>query len=195
MLSRTLEVLLKKKDIKTYIFEKSKIMTTTKDDNKLSELKEFIAPLKNQPHLESQLIAVLHKAQELYGYLSKDILDEIALEMSVPSAHIWGVATFYHYFNLSPMGKHTISVCLGTACYVKGAAQILDAIKRHLKVDIGEVTSDGMFSIQPARCLGACGLAPVMMIDEKIHGELTPKKEIEIIEEYRHADKKKNVDK
>ena len=164
-------------------------------DDKLSELKNFIAPLKEQEHSESQLIAVLHKAQEIYGYLPKDVLDEIAIEMSIPTAHIWGVATFYHYFNLSPQGKYTISVCLGTACYVKGAAQILDAIKRHLGIDIGEITSDGMFSIQPARCLGACGLAPVMMIDEKIHGELNPKKVIEIIEEYRRIDKKKNSEK
>ena len=162
----------------------------TKQDDKLSELKEFIAPLKEQEHSESQLIAVLHKAQNLYGYLPKDVLDEIALEMSIPTAHIWGVATFYHYFNLSPQGKYTIAVCMGTACYVKGSAQILDTIKSHLGIGVGEVTSDGMFSIQPARCLGACGLAPVMMIDEKIHGDLTPKKVKEIIEEYRNAYKK-----
>lgn len=167
----------------------------TKQDDKLSELKSFIAPLKDQEHSESQLIAVLHKAQHLYGYLPKDILDEIALEMSIPTAHIWGVATFYHYFNLSPQGKHTISVCLGTACYVKGAAKILDAIKRHLDINMGEVTSDGLFSLQPARCLGACGLAPVMMIDEKIHGELSTQKVIEIIEDYRNNEKKKKTDK
>ncbi len=95
----------------------------TEQDDKLSELKKFIAPFKEQPHSESQLIAVLHKAQQLYGYLPRNIMDEIALEMSVPTAHIWGVATFYHYFNFSPQGKHTISVCLGTACYVKGRAR------------------------------------------------------------------------
>lgn len=161
----------------------------TEQDDKLTELKAFIAPLKEQEHSESQLIAVLHKAQHLYGYLPKDVLDEIALEMSVPTAHIWGVATFYHYFNLAPQGKHTISVCLGTACYVKGAAKILDAIKRHLSIDVGEVTADGLFSIQPARCLGACGLAPVVMIDEKIHGDLSPQKVIDIIENYRKMDK------
>jgi NADH:ubiquinone oxidoreductase subunit E len=162
----------------------------TKQDDKLIELKDFIASLKDQPHLESQLIAILHKAQHLYGYLPRNIMDEIALEMSVPSAHIWGVATFYHYFNLSPQGKHTISMCLGTACYVKGASQVMEAIKKHLVINVGEVTSDGLFSMQPARCLGACGLAPVMMIDEKIHGELTPQKAIEVIEEYRSLDKK-----
>ena len=162
----------------------------TEQDDKLSELKDFITALKDQPHLESQLIAVLHKAQHLYGYLSREVMDDIAIEMSIPSAHIWGVATFYHYFNLSPQGKHTISMCLGTACYVKGASQIMEAIKKHLGIDIGEVTSDRLFSMQPARCLGACGLAPVMMIDEKIHGELTPQKAIEVIEEYRDKDRK-----
>ncbi|MBN2183072.1 MAG: NAD(P)H-dependent oxidoreductase subunit E, partial [Sedimentisphaerales bacterium] len=104
-------------------------------------------------------------------------------------AHIWGVATFYHYFNLSLPGRYTISICLGTACYVKGAGKILDTLKQHLNIDVGQVTEDGLFSIQPARCVGACGLAPVMMIDEKIYGELTPEKTLKIIKEYRQKAK------
>jgi NADH:ubiquinone oxidoreductase subunit E len=164
---------------------KEKDMITAEDKEKLAELKEFIAPLKSEPHFESQLIAVLHKVQQMFGYLPEDIMSEIAIEMSIPTSHIWGVATFYHYFNLTPLGKYTISVCLGTACYVKGAGKILDTLKKHLNIDIGEMTEDGIFSIQLARCVGACGLAPVMMINEKIYGELTPEKTIEIIEEYR----------
>jgi NADH-quinone oxidoreductase subunit E/NADP-reducing hydrogenase subunit HndA len=155
------------------------------DEQKLAQVREFIAEVKTKEQPDSYLIAVLHRAQELFGYLPTGAMDEIAQEMGIPTAHIWGVATFYHYFNLAPPGKHVISVCLGTACYVKGAAQILQAIKDELKIDVGGVTEDGLFSLQPARCLGACGLAPVVMIDDKIHGELTPKKITQLISQYR----------
>ena len=161
----------------------------TEDKQKLDEIRDFIAPLKEQPFSESQLIAVLHKVQQFYNYLPKHILDEIANEMDIPTAHIWGVATFYHYFNLTPPGRYTISICLGTACYVKGAGPILETLKQHLNIDIGQITEDGLFSIQLARCVGACGLAPVMMIDEKIYGNLTPEKTIKIIENYRQKSK------
>ena len=159
--------------------------TAVNDAERLTQVKEFIAEVKTREHPDSYLIAVLHRAQELYGYLPTDVMDTIAQEMGIPTAHIWGVATFYHYFNLAPPGKHVISVCLGTACYVRGAAQVLQAIKDELKIDVGDVTEDGLFSLQPARCLGACGLAPVVMIDDKIHGELTPKKITQLINQYR----------
>ena len=158
----------------------------TEDKTILNELKEFIATKMTLPNPESNLIAVMHKVQGLYGYLPKEIIDMIAIEMNIPASHIWGVATFYHYFNLKKPGKYILSICLGTACYVKGANKILEAIKEHLKIDVGQVTEDGIFSIQPARCVGACGQAPVLMIDEKIYGELTPDKAIEIIEKYRN---------
>jgi NADH-quinone oxidoreductase subunit E/NADP-reducing hydrogenase subunit HndA len=172
-------------------------MTTTQandaiatDDQKLAQLKQFIAQTQKDEHPDSFLIAVLHKAQELYSYLPVSVMDEIAHEMGIPTAHIWGVATFYHYFNLTPPGQHVISICLGTACYVRGAAQILQTLRDELKIDMGQVTPDGLFSLQPARCLGACGLAPVVMIDDKIHGELTPKKMIQILNQYRKQAKK-----
>ena len=155
------------------------------DEKKMTELKEYIASLSGREYQDSFLIAVLHKAQAIYGFLPQNVMDAIAEEMQIPTAHIWGVATFYHYFNLTPPGKHVISVCLGTACYVKGAEQVLEAIKNELRIDVGQVTQDGLFSLQPARCLGACGLAPVVMIDDRIHGELTPKKTIELINQYR----------
>ncbi len=164
---------------------------TTDTDKKLTELKEFIAEVMGKSRSDSYLIAVLHKAQELYGYLPQEIIDEIAVEMKIPTAHIWGVATFYHYFNLKPVGRHMVSVCLGTACYVKGAGQVMEALKHHLKVDEGETTEDGLFTLAPARCLGACGLAPVVMIDDKVYGELTPTKIVEIIEKYRKQSKAK----
>ncbi len=154
-------------------------------EEKLSELREFIAAAKTRENPHSHLISVLHRTQELFGYLPTEIMDEIAQAMEIPTAHIWGVATFYHYFKLTPPGKHVISACLGTACYVKGATQILQAIKDELKIDFGQVTPDGLFSLGPARCLGACGLAPVVMIDDKIHGELTPKKIVQILREYK----------
>ncbi len=172
-------------------------MTTTQandailtDDQKLAQLKDFIAQTRQQEHPDSFLIAVLHKAQELYGYLSTPVMDEVAEEMGIPTAHIWGVATFYHYFNLTPPGQHVISICLGTACYVRGAGQILQTLKDELKIDVGQVTDDGLFSLQPARCLGACGLAPVVMIDDKIHGDLTPRKMVQILNQFRKQARK-----
>jgi NADH:ubiquinone oxidoreductase subunit E len=154
-------------------------------DQKRAELCRFIDEIRTKEHSDSRLIDVLHKTQHLYGYLPTEVMDEIAVAMQIPTAHIWGVATFYHYFKLTPPGKHEVSVCLGTACYVKGATQILETIKNELQIDVGEVTVDGLFSLGPARCLGACGLAPVIMIGDKIHGELTPKKVVQVLKEYR----------
>jgi len=155
-------------------------------DAKQTELKNYIAEYQKKKNPDSYLIAVLHKAQELYGYLSKDTMEFVAEEMRIPTSHIWGVATFYHYFNLTPRGKYTISVCLGTACYVKGSVEIMEALKEELKIKEGETTEDMMFTLQEARCLGACGLAPVIMVNGKIHGELTPKKVIDVIRSYRN---------
>jgi NADH:ubiquinone oxidoreductase subunit E len=163
----------------------------TKDKEKLEALKQTIEDVKQKPYSDSYLIAVLHKAQALYGYLSEDVIDVIAVDMDIPTAHIWGVATFYHYFNLTPQGRHQISVCLGTACYVKGAAQLVETLKQHLKIDMGQTTQDDLFTLKPARCLGACGLAPVVMIDETIYGELTPKKMSDILNKYKRNAQKK----
>ncbi len=152
---------------------------------KMDELRAFIAVCVQKEYPDSYLIAVLHKAQELFGYLSVEVMDEVAHKMNIPTAHIWGVATFYHYFNLKPIGKYVISVCLGTACYVKGAAEVLEAIKRELGVEIGQTTADNLFTLHEARCLGACGIAPVIMINDKIYGELDAKKVVALINQYR----------
>lgn len=152
---------------------------------KMDELRAFIAVCVQKEYPGSYLIAVLHKAQELFGYLSVEVMDEVAHKMNIPTAHIWGVATFYHYFNLKPIGKYVISVCLGTACYVKGAAEVLEAIKRELGVEIGQTTADNLFTLHEARCLGACGIAPVIMINDKIYGELDAKKVVALINQYR----------
>lgn len=161
------------------------------DEEKYAELKEFIEQLPEDGRIGSHLISVLHKTQGLFDYLPQDAMDKISEQMEIPTAHIWGVATFYHYFNLSKPGKYVISVCLGTACYVKGAAQIVQTLEQNLGIKVGQTTEDKLFSIQPARCLGACGLAPVVMINDKIHGELTGKKMLAILRDLRKAEGKK----
>ena len=161
----------------------------TQMQEKMDQLLTFIDEVGQKEYTESYLIAVLHKAQELYGYLPQDVMDQVADKMQIPTAHIWGVATFYHYFNLKPVGKHMVSVCMGTACYVKGADKVLVALKKELGVQVGETTEDKLFTLQEARCLGACGIAPLIMIDDKIYGELDSKKTVDLINQYRKAAK------
>jgi NADH:ubiquinone oxidoreductase subunit E len=160
---------------------------TDKNNEKIIELKNFIAETAKNENSESYLIAVLHKVQGLFGYLDKEVMDIVADEMNIPTAHIWGVATFYHYFNLEPIGKHVVSICMGTPCYVKGADKILNALTSELGITTGQTTEDGVFTLQEARCLGACGIAPVVMIDDKIFGDLDSKKTIDLIKQYRKA--------
>ena len=162
---------------------------TEATQDKLEQLSAFMDEVSQQEYAESYLIAVLHKAQELYGYLPQDVMDQVAEKMQIPTAHIWGVATFYHYFNLRPVGKNIVSVCMGTACYVKGADKVLEALKRELGIQVGETTEDKLFTLQEARCLGACGIAPVIMINDKIYGELDAKKTVDLINQYRKAKK------
>lgn len=162
---------------------------TEATQDKLEQLSAFMDEVSQQEYAESYLIAVLHKAQELYGYLPQDVMDQVAEKMQIPTAHIWGVATFYHYFNLKPVGKNIVSVCMGTACYVKGADKVLEALKRELGIKVGETTEDKLFTLQEARCLGACGIAPVIMINDKIYGELDAKKTVDLINQYRKAKK------
>ena len=162
---------------------------TEATQDKLDQLSAFIDEVSQKEYAESYLIAVLHKAQELYGYLPQDVMDQVAEKMQIPTAHIWGVATFYHYFNLKPVGKNIVSVCMGTACYVKGADKVLEALIRELGIQVGETTEDKLFTLQEARCLGACGIAPVIMINDKIYGELDAKKTVDLINQYRKAEK------
>lgn len=138
------------------------------------EIQDFIADCRTKEHVESFLISVLHKVQSRYGFLSTEHMQEVAELLGVPASTVSGVATFYHFFRLQPQGKYKISFCLGTACYVKGAPAIIDVFKEELGIDTGETTKDGLFSIEITRCLGVCGLAPVVMINETIHGKLTP---------------------
>ena len=120
------------------------------------------------------LMSVLHEAQSIYGYLPIEVQQIVADGLDIPLEEIYGVVTFYSQFSLSPKGKYTISVCLGTACYVKGAGEILSAFEKRLGIKNGECTSDGKFSLDACRCIGACGLAPVLMINDEVYGRLEP---------------------
>lgn len=134
-----------------------------------AELQKVIAEHKGQ---KGATIPVLHKAQEIYGYLPLEVQTMIAEGLDVPLAEVYGIVTFYTQFSLNPKGKYQIGVCLGTACYVKGSGDILEEIKEILKIDVGECTPDGKFSLEATRCVGACGLAPVVTINEDVYGRL-----------------------
>lgn len=134
------------------------------------ELKEYIEVEKSQP---GALMPVLQKAQEIYGYLPIEVQSMVAEGLGLSLSEVYGVATFYSQFSLNPKGEHRISICLGTACYVKGADKILEALEQKLGIKCGECTPDGVFSLDSCRCVGACGLAPVMMVDDDVYGRMT----------------------
>jgi len=147
-------------------------------------LREAIGQHKGQP---GALMPVMQQAQEIYGYLPIEVQKIIAEEMHVPLSEVYGIATFYAQFTLQPKGEYRISVCLGTACYVKGSGQILEKLEESLGIKTGQCTPDGKFSIDACRCVGACGLAPVMMVNEEVHGRLVPDDVEKILDQYRSA--------
>ena len=147
----------------------------------LKELKACILAHKDEA---GALMPVLHEAQHIYGYLPAEVQTIIAEELGVPLAEVYGVATFYSQFSLQPKGKHKISICLGTACYVKGSDKVLEAVEHELRIRCGECTPDKRFSIESCRCVGACGLAPVMIIDGEVYGKLSPADVKGILDKY-----------
>ncbi len=146
------------------------------------DLLSFIESWKEKP---GNLIMVLHKVQEELGYISEEAAAEVARLLDVPLATIWGVVTFYHFFKLTKPGKYNIQVCLGTACYLKGGDMIIDELDKELGLKIGSVTEDGRFSLEAVRCVGCCGLAPVMTIDGEVYGKVTKAQVAGILEKYR----------
>ncbi len=130
--------------------------------------------MKRHQFQHDALIEVLHQAQELFGYLDHDVLYFVAHHLKLPPSKVYGVATFYHFFSLKPGGKHTCVVCLGTACYVKGADAVLGAVEKRAHIQPGETTADGELSLLTARCIGACGIAPAVVLDGKVRGHETP---------------------
>lgn len=149
--------------------------------SKTAELKQFIADHKDA---DGPLMPIMQKAQGLFGYLSFETMELIADSLKIPVSDVYGVATFYAQFSLRPTGDYVVSVCTGTACYVKGAAKVLEAVKNQLGIEAGESTEDGKFTIRDTRCLGCCGLAPVMMINDDVFGKVTPNEVKNILAKY-----------
>ncbi|MEN6495305.1 MAG: NAD(P)H-dependent oxidoreductase subunit E [Thermoguttaceae bacterium] len=141
--------------------------------------------LRDYQHVAGALIPVLQIAQGIFGYLPQAALKRISLALNKPYSEVAGVVGFYSFFNTVPRGKHMVRVCLGTACYVRGGKQVLAALKTALGVEVGETTADRLFSLDVGRCFGACGLSPVIMIDDDVHQRVRPSKLAKILEQYR----------
>jgi NADH-quinone oxidoreductase subunit E/NADP-reducing hydrogenase subunit HndA len=147
----------------------------------IKSIHEICDSYKNDP---GDLIKILHSAQTHFGYLPESVQREIAKKLKISVAKVYGVVTFYSFFTMTPKGRHAISVCMGTACYVRGAEKVLDELKKQLNIKVGGVTEDGKFSLDSLRCVGACGLAPVLLIGEKVYGRVEPGQIKEILESY-----------
>jgi len=150
----------------------------------LSHDEEFEKLLDKYRDFKGALIPVLQEAQDIYGYLSKDVLQRIARELNMPFSKVYGVATFYAQFHLKPRGRNIIRICLGTACHVRGGAKILEAVEEHLGIKQGETTEDLRFTLETVACIGACGLSPCMMVNDNTHGRLDPKAVGAILDSY-----------
>lgn len=153
-----------------------------KDNVRFKELESYISTFEDK---KSSLIVILHKAQEIFGYIPEEVQEFIAEKIEIPVSKVYGVVSFYNFFSTEPKGKYPISVCTGTACYVRGAEKILEALQKELGLKLGGVTADGLFSLDSLRCVGACGLAPVMLIGKDVHGKVKPEDIKGIIKKYR----------
>lgn len=155
-------------------------MCQLKDHPKMQELEDFIQQIDAG---ESDLIAVLHRAQHIFGYLPEEVLAFIADRIGVPKSKVFGVVSFYSYFTTTPRGKNVVNVCMGTACFVRGADKILRELESQLRLKSGETSIDKLFTLDSLRCVGACGLAPVVMVNEKVYGRVKPEEVKKIISE------------
>jgi len=151
------------------------------EEELLARLDAVIAEYRGKP---GALIPVLQLAQGIFGYLPEVALKHVARELGKPYSEVAGVVGFYSFFTTVPRGRHLVRICMGTACYVRGGVQVLDAFKKHLGIDIGGTTEDRMFSLEIARCFGACGLAPVITVDDDVHHRVKPKRVNEILAQY-----------
>lgn len=161
---------------------------------KAREMAHFLDPvnriLKKYHCDETKLIPILQEIQHEYKYLSEDVIRYVSSSLNIPASRVYGVATFYAHFSLKPKGKHIFKLCDGTACHVKKSHSILDALYQALKLSGDKMTSDDlMFTVETVSCLGACGLAPVMVVDEEVYGQITPEKAIEIVEKLKEQEK------
>ena len=144
-------------------------------------IKEVCTSFKNDPQ---ELINVLHSCQEHFGYLPAEVQEVVSDHLNVPVARIYGVVTFYSFFSMTPKGKHPISICMGTACYVRGGEKVLDEFRKELGIQVGQITKDNKFSLSSLRCVGACGLAPVVLVGDKTYGRVAPDDVKNILKEY-----------
>ncbi len=163
-------------------------MSNIKVELKKSHVDKIKAICKSFDNRSGELINVLHKIQGTFGYLPAEVQEVVARELNVPVAKVYGVVTFYSFFSMLPKGKYPVSICTGTACYVRGAENVLEEFKKVLDIDVGETTADGMFSISCLRCVGACGLAPVVIVGDKTYGRVAPEMVQDIIQEYREKE-------
>ena len=153
---------------------------------RIDEIKNVCRKYGNVP---GELINILHGVQDTLGYLPKEVQELIALELGISAARVYGVVSFYSFFTMKPKGKYPISVCMGTACYVRGGEKVLDEFKRQLSIEVGQTTVDGLFSLDSLRCVGACGLAPVVMVGSRVYGRLKPADVKGIIDEFIELEK------
>ncbi|HEX9061538.1 MAG TPA: NAD(P)H-dependent oxidoreductase subunit E [Clostridia bacterium] len=153
--------------------------TNTLVEQKTTQLDQFIDSLEEK---DGNLITILHKAQQIFGYLPRDVQLHVSRKLGIPAAKVSGVVSFYSYFTDEPRGKHVVNVCMGTACYVRGAETLMKKIEEKLGIKAGETTEDGKFSIDALRCVGACGLAPVVIVDGKVHGRITEDQVLKLLE-------------
>jgi len=159
--------------------------------NRASQIKEIPATdprlakvnlaIKQYQRRQDALIQILHTAQDLYGYLPLNVIQHIARELKIPPSRVYGVVTFYHFFSLKPKGEHMVVVCTGTACHVKGAGKLLDEIAKGFNIKVGQTTPDGKIGLEQARCIGACGLAPAVIIDNEVLAKVDATKVVDMI--------------
>lgn len=151
-------------------------------EQKYAELDEFIASVDYKP---TELIAILHRAQHIFTYLPREVQEHIAKRLDIPVAKVYGVVTFYSFFTMEKKGKYMINICLGTACFVRGSDKILAEFEERLGIKCGETTEDGLYTLSSLRCVGACGLAPVIQVNGKTYGNATIETVKEILDEYK----------
>jgi len=142
--------------------------------------------IDNLPDKKENLIGILHYAQDIYGYLPDNVQWHIAQKLDIPSAKVYGVVSFYSFFTMIPRGEHVVNVCMGTACFVRGGDKLKDALESQLRIKAGETTPDNLFTLETLRCVGACGLAPVIIVDGQVHGRMHTAQEVhEVLAKYR----------
>lgn len=155
------------------------------EENKYEELDRVISMYSKEP---GQMIRILQKAQDIFGYLPEEVQAYIAEKTETPVSEVNGIVTFYSLFATEPRGKNTLDICMGTACYIKGAQELMDTLKEHLKIDAGETTADHLFTVKSIRCIGACGLAPILVVNGDVHGNASSGEIKKIIKKYRKGE-------